>query len=333
MTIRENATHLATASISLPTSHLGISIFPVYMQAGRLPEIRTGDRSGIEIEELVHAEVRTVAAYNPTDKLALVVEGQQLVGGKQDRALNASVLIPAETRLEIPVSCLEQGRWGPAQPYRQGKFFAPRKVRARKEEAVNATVRDSGSRRGDQAAVWDEVSGALSDAGARSDTLAATAVEDIYARSKARSEAADDLMCWPPSPSTCGFAVAHGTEIVAIELFGSRDLLDPHWYPLMRSYMVERVEARGQPFPTDVMAVLQHAISLQTHDSPGVGLGAERRILDENFVGQALTLGGSIVHASFFLRAARPELQLAGVGRPQTRRSAVPDPGLSGLAS
>ena len=277
--------------------------------------------------------MRTVATYNPTNKLVLMVEGQQLVGGKQNRALNASVLIPADTRLEIPVSCLEQGRWGPAQPYRHGRFFAPRKVRARKEETVNSTVRNTGSRRGDQAAVWDEVNGVLSDAGARSETLAATAVEDIYSRSKARSAAADDLMCWPPSPGTCGFAVAHGTEIVAIELFGSRDLLDPHWYPLMRSYMVERVESRGQPFPTDVMAVLQHAISLQTHDSPGVGLGAERRVLDEKFVGQALTLGGSIVHASFFVRATGAEPQRAGMGRPQPRRSAILDPGLSRLAS
>jgi hypothetical protein len=39
-------------------------------------------------------------------------DGEQLVGAKQNRILNMTVLVAAETEVTIPVSCVERGRWG-----------------------------------------------------------------------------------------------------------------------------------------------------------------------------------------------------------------------------
>ena len=42
--------------------------------------------------------------------------GEQLAGGKQNRVLNASILVPAKSELPIPVTCVERGRWALRDP-------------------------------------------------------------------------------------------------------------------------------------------------------------------------------------------------------------------------
>jgi len=55
--------------------------------------------------------VPNLAVDNKGERFVLFVEGQELRGAKQNRVLNASVLIAAHTKTVIPVSCVEQGRW------------------------------------------------------------------------------------------------------------------------------------------------------------------------------------------------------------------------------
>ena len=182
MTNSAQLSNLETAAVGSPITRLGVSFFPVYLMGGDLPEIATGRDSGLQIKELDDPAVPTLLAQNPTCKPILVVEGQHFLGGKQNRTINGTVLVPAMTKLEIPVSCLEQGRWGRAEAYQQAETFAPRRVRLRKEESVNQSMRQSGSRQGDQGAVWDEVDHVLCAAGTHSDTSAASVIDDVYRR-------------------------------------------------------------------------------------------------------------------------------------------------------
>ena len=41
----------------------------------------------------------------------LLVDGEELIGAKQNRVLNLSILIPAKQRCVIPICCVEAGRW------------------------------------------------------------------------------------------------------------------------------------------------------------------------------------------------------------------------------
>jgi hypothetical protein len=41
----------------------------------------------------------------------LILEGEELVGGKQNRIVNSSILVLAGSIIKIPVSCVESGRW------------------------------------------------------------------------------------------------------------------------------------------------------------------------------------------------------------------------------
>ena len=65
-----------------------------------------------EITEVSESgDVPKILFKNRADKPILLVDGEELVGCKQNRVLNLSVLAPASEETEIPVSCVEQGRW------------------------------------------------------------------------------------------------------------------------------------------------------------------------------------------------------------------------------
>src|SRR5713101_3391915 len=51
---------------------------------------------------------------NSADLPVLLVDGEELVGAKQNRVLNLTILAPPKHTTVIPVSCVEAGRWSRA---------------------------------------------------------------------------------------------------------------------------------------------------------------------------------------------------------------------------
>src|SRR5438309_733275 len=98
-----------------PQTHGALTVIPILapMQAepGWLTMAEAGDRVRItEVGEegfMPHLKVANLG-----DLPLLLLDGEQLVGAKQNRILNMTVLVAAKTDVTIPVSCVEQGRWG-----------------------------------------------------------------------------------------------------------------------------------------------------------------------------------------------------------------------------
>lgn len=95
---------------------------------------------------------------NLADRDILLADGEELVGARQNRILNISILVAAKKRIVVPVSCVESGRWS----YRSRDFASSgrnlyAKARAEKMRHVSASMRHSGERRSDQAALWQSI--------------------------------------------------------------------------------------------------------------------------------------------------------------------------------
>ena len=56
-------------------------------------------------------EVPNLSVTNSSDRPILIPEGEILVGAKQNRVVNVTVLVAARSTFKVPVSCVEQGRW------------------------------------------------------------------------------------------------------------------------------------------------------------------------------------------------------------------------------
>ena len=290
---------LDTLSIGWPITRLGVSFFPVYLAANQLPAITTGEASRLEVDELDEPSVQALRVRNPGDKPVLVVEGEHFLGNKQNRSVNVTVLVPSLGNLKIPVSCLERGRWGRPQASRRDDAFTAARVRAQKNEGISR----SGSREGDQDAVWGEVDAMLSRESVQSPTAAAADVKRASHRRKpSRDAAVRDLVDRGPLPGQCGIVVVHGSWVTSMDLFGAPHLLAAHWGALIRSHLLESPAAKGNPSATRVLDIVRRFAFAPARQAPGVGLGVEHRVSDDRLTGHALTLNGAMVHAAFFTK-------------------------------
>jgi len=91
--------------------------------------------------------------------MILILDGEELVGEKQNRIVNTTILIPADSTLVIPVSCVEQGRWSYESSMLSSKErIMSSNLRAMKSQQVNCSVREGGKFRSDQGALWEGIS-------------------------------------------------------------------------------------------------------------------------------------------------------------------------------
>lgn len=294
--------NLDGAAIGRPITRAGISFFPVYLMENGLPEIATGPTAERVIDELGDASVGDLTLTNPGEAPLLLVEGEQFVGGKQNRTINVSVLVAAGATVRIPVTCLEQGRWGRRRDFRPAPTHTPRRVRRTLRDAVAAQAGTPYARRGAQSEVWGSIEGELDQMGTSSPTAAIVDTDEVFRRDQGRGAAVEELVRLGPLPGQCGFVVAHGPRIVGAEIFGAPELLKPHWAALVRSYLLEEPTARGWPSPERVLRALRGISRAESKRSAGLGLGQERHYTSEKGAGQALTLEGAAVHISVLSR-------------------------------
>src|SRR3954454_4072594 len=102
-----------------------LTVFPLFGPAPQLEYLSFAQAVGlgVSVKELeTGASVNDLLVLNPTDKNVLLYEGEEVLGEQQNRAFDVSVLLAAGSRLQVPVSCVEHGRW---DGERHGEDFSP----------------------------------------------------------------------------------------------------------------------------------------------------------------------------------------------------------------
>ncbi|CAN5632235.1 hypothetical protein BH10ACT2_BH10ACT2_18990 [soil metagenome] len=293
------------AAVGRPLTRCGVSLFPIYTHGPQL-DIATGPGSGVVISEQQSAQVPTLLADNPTDRLALLVAGETVVGGKQNRVLNVSVLIVAKGQVLVPVSCVEQGRWQEGGDFRRGSSFATRRVRRAKVATVAESVRQHGNKFADQGEVWNVVGSELHRLNAYSNSSALSALDDHIESDNRVGTAIAELETFGPLPGQCGVVVAHGERVLSAEIFASPTMLASHWAALTRGMLLDApTDAPSRrPSATQVLKFLRRIATSAPTITDGVGLGQEHHVRTNRLVAQALVVDQAIVHASAFALAA-----------------------------
>jgi hypothetical protein len=65
----------------------------------------------VQVTEHGSATVPELRLQNTGQTMVLIFDGEEIVGGQQNRVVNTTLLVPAIATFDLPVSCVEQGRW------------------------------------------------------------------------------------------------------------------------------------------------------------------------------------------------------------------------------
>ena len=294
---------LNTASIGRPITRGGISLFPLYIHTPG-PDVIAAGAGIVQISELENAEVPTVQFTNVGDRKVLVPSGMVIEGGRQNRMVNVPVIIAGRTRLDVPVSCVQAGRWSEGHEFRFGRSVAPRRVRRVNSGTTNDNLRH-GMKRADQGLVWNEVACELSTMGINSSTSNLDEMHEMLERDRERQAAIRELVAMGPLPGQCGIVVAHGRRVVSADIFGTADLLRANYEALVNAALLEVVgQLEGRPSVSSALRFVQRFARAASDQVEGTGLGTELHVTSSRLTGQALMLEDAVVYASCFALAA-----------------------------
>jgi hypothetical protein len=248
---------------------------------------------------------------NRSDRDILLVDGEELVGAKQNRVLNLTILVGAFQDVKIPVSCVEAGRWAwRSRRFSSGKKKLHARARFEKMRGVPAAMRESGTRsRGDiQGAVWRSVDEKMASFDHRSPTSSLhevfDSVEDRLQEHRGKVE---------PQPGQVGAAFTEGGEIAGVELFDAADTLGKMLPKLVDSYLFDALELESggakarAPSLAKVRALLKRIADAEPEVYAAVAKGEDLRIDRRRLHAAALADGERLVHLSAFEEAAPSE--------------------------
>lgn len=229
-------------------------------------------------------------------RMLLLVDGEQIIGAKQNRIVNASFLVPPGAAVDIPVSCVEKGRWRYDAPkFAAGGTTLTSSARGEKLKRVTLSIGSNRGYNADQQAVWKDVDGYLD----RTRTISTTsAFADAY-----RSRAVDvesQLAQVAPTASQVGLAAVRGDVLVAIDVFGSPDLYARGWKKLARGMLAEVYESSAAA-SGDATGVVARALAAVAGASAtrtaAPGCGETLHGTAQGAVFGAVAHGGRVYHA------------------------------------
>lgn len=311
---------LTTLTFQLGNSveNRGIVVTPLFPTRDPAAAYITLDQAlprGLTITETSDAgSVPELAVINPLDENVLLYDGEELVGAKQNRILNVSVLVGAGAKLPIPVSCVEQGRWSQSSAaFDSALHISHAHLRRRKAEMLAARPLARGVA---QSEVWDEIGtkqqrmSVASPTGANRDTF------EAYGDRLRKLEDA-----FPLQPGQCGAVLAIGDDL-CLDTVSRPDAFALLWPKLRAGYLLDALERLDQR-PTDADRIadfVDEVADAAVTRGPSSGLGEDMRLRGPGVIGSGLELDGETIQLSAFTSSDGGQRAFGRIARPSRRR-------------
>jgi hypothetical protein len=193
----------------------------------------------VRIHEIDEGNVNSLTLDNKSDHPLFLLAGEVVIGGKQDRIIGRNTIVPAKTTLEVPVYCVEHGRWtGSSKEFTTAKALAHGRLRGM---ASFASQQD----------VWNEVASKNEKLATKSDTDTYRKIAQQQGNKDSKIEQnakkVDDAIGKLPDDvrgKVVGFAVSVNGQVATVDMFNSHALFQKLESKLVRSYITEAIDVK-----------------------------------------------------------------------------------------
>ncbi len=241
-----------------------------------------------EFHEYEVPDINEIVFSNRSDFPAVMLDGEEVTGSLQNRIITQSNLVEARTSKDIPVICVEQGRWDDIGGFQTGYCSYPH---------IRTILVKSRHRRIDtQQTIWKEINRKLT---VTKTTSATSSMHDIY------DNLEEEVMRYVEDFSrlnhnTTGFIGTAGNRILGCDIFQNTKIYRKFENKLIRSYALDAIEyqkARGNhPDVGKFLDALIAALRRKRMRKKETNI----KIKGDGFLGQALIHRDSIIHLSAF---------------------------------
>jgi hypothetical protein len=283
-----------------------LALVPLHWKPGLAPGVKLDYRlleeavaqKGVRVTEVgEHGSVPHLTIFNQTPDLLFLPDGTTLIGSKQNRVVNLSLLLPPESVTIIPVSCIEQRRWRNDAAQSVPKGMVDPSLRSKMCAHTVECVNRRSDVRADQQAVWSHVGAFLSAAQMESPTYD----YDTAFRGSADT-IADSLRRLAYPNGATGVAVLLDGQLCSIDVFDQPTTLEKLWAGMLPGALLSGLhphQARSAK-SNDVLEVLSAALAKPVGEFSAAGVGTHRRYQAAGSVGSSLEFGDVPVHVSVF---------------------------------
>jgi hypothetical protein len=234
----------------------------------------------------------------------LIIDGEELIGAKQNRIANTSILLQANSETLIPVSCTESGRWN----YNSDSFSSSDSMmyassRQAKSSRVYASMKGGHGYSANQAQVWSEVAELHESTGTHSRS---SAMSDAYAQKK--EDLTEYVNAFPYLHNQKGMIVLVNGEVQAADYISRTEVYADVHEKLIKSFAIESLSKsavadkvlNAADVLIDAGKWLNNFSKTEESTFTPVGLGEDTRYDSPEQGAAALMYGDSVVHLSVF---------------------------------
>lgn len=297
---------LVGLTVGRPQVYRNLTLFALEGTAEGTPDYVTldaalaaGECKVTEVSE--SGSVPELRFENSGHRPVLLVDGEELVGAKQNRILNLSILAPAQQTIVIPVSCVEAGRWHrESDDFHSASRFHFAEGRSKKAKRVSDNLAVAESRASDQGEVWLDIEGKSVRFRVHSHTRAAAAMYE------ANAEALEAFVeAFPAGERQLGAVFAVDGYLVGVELFDHPTTFAHYRPKILRSYALDALDPRPRNermglATDDPEELLKRVAAAEVTRHNAIGLGEDLRLGGEEVTGGGLEHEGRLVHLAAF---------------------------------
>jgi hypothetical protein len=222
----------------------------------------------VTVSEQEHEQVRALWIENQSDRPLYLQEGERLIGGKQDRTIISSLVIPPKSgKTTVPTFCVEHSRWVEGNKGKEFGFsvnpaLAPKGVRgAAKVEGSQERVWACCAAQKDSACKTLNCPNTNSSVNEMLDAPQVQAISEEYAAALGRA------LDRPENRDAVGMAIAFNGQIEEVNLYPNRALFRKLFPRLIRAYAVQAALLKDQAKGGEPVTVAAVAQFLQARDA------------------------------------------------------------------